>query len=252
MKKYSNRSAWTKRTPIFLKIGFVFALSFVLFAFQWEQKLPTSNTNRIEWEAVFETIHIPRTAQAKVTHSIPTLPKLTTPDFHVVEEEFDFEAVFETEADELELEFDIAEYLPTEATAQSAEVPIIVPVEDDEEFEEIRVFSSDMPQFGDCSAQLSKSEKRQCSDKAVMDYVYRNLKYPELAKSNGIEGTVIVEFIVNKSGDLTDISILRDIGAGAGIAVLETFRKMPKWKPGKHNARLVNVKLRMPIKFSLK
>ncbi|WP_246581599.1 M56 family metallopeptidase [Echinicola shivajiensis] len=86
---------------------------------------------------------------------------------------------------------------------------------------------------------------------AWLDYLASNLKYPEQAKEKGVEGTVYVTFVVDKSGELKDPQILRGIGSGADEEALRVIKNADKWKPGKQNGNVVNVKMRVPIKFAL-
>ena len=77
------------------------------------------------------------------------------------------------------------------------------------------------------------------------------MKYPALARENEIEGTVVVSFIVTKNGEIENIEIMRDIGAGCGESVLKAMKKLGKFYPGKHNGRPVSVIYRLPVKFTL-
>ncbi len=78
-----------------------------------------------------------------------------------------------------------------------------------------------------------------------------NVRYPEAAKAAGLEGRVLVEFIVEKDGSLTDPKVLRSIGGGCDEEALRLVRTMPKWTPGKNNGVLTRVRFRLPIKFTL-
>ncbi|WP_200979043.1 M56 family metallopeptidase [Echinicola sp. 20G] len=84
-----------------------------------------------------------------------------------------------------------------------------------------------------------------------LDYLASNLRYPEQAKENGIEGTVYVSFIVDKTGVLKDPQILRGIGNGADEEALRVIRNADNWIPGKQRGKVVNVKMRLPIRFAL-
>jgi hypothetical protein len=66
---------------------------------------------------------------------------------------------------------------------------------------------------------------------AMMQFIARNLVYPQEAMDYGIEGTVVIEFIVEKNGSLSNYRILRDIGGGCGEAVIDVFKLMPLWEP---------------------
>lgn len=88
-------------------------------------------------------------------------------------------------------------------------------------------------------------------DDSLLAYVYRNIKYPELAKKNNVEGTVVVSFVVTKEGKVKDARLLRDIGAGCGKEALRVVNTLPVWKPGMQRGEKVNVQFNLPIKFRL-
>jgi len=82
-------------------------------------------------------------------------------------------------------------------------------------------------------------------------FIYDNLKYPRQARRMGIEGKVYVQFIVERDGSLTDIQIMKGIGAGCNEETLRVFEKAPKWKPAKQRGIPVRVRRAMPITFKL-
>ena len=92
--------------------------------------------------------------------------------------------------------------------------------------------------------------KRRCSNDNLIGFISTTLKYPEEAKEQGISGTVIVSFVVQKDGFIKDAFILKDIGAGCGEAAVALVDKMPRWEAGIKDNKKVNVKLNLPIKFS--
>lgn len=84
------------------------------------------------------------------------------------------------------------------------------------------------------------------------DFINENIIYPELAKEIGITGKVFVDFVVEKDGSLTNISIKRGIGGGCDEESLRLVKSMPRWNPGLQNGRPVRVMLTLPIKFTLR
>ncbi len=83
------------------------------------------------------------------------------------------------------------------------------------------------------------------------DYVKTNLKYPEEAKKNRITGRVIMSFVVDKTGSLEDIKVLRGVEKSLDDEALRILKTSPKWKPGIQNGRPVKVAYTMPIFFQL-
>lgn len=86
---------------------------------------------------------------------------------------------------------------------------------------------------------------------ALIKYLQSNIKYPAMARENGIEGIVYVTFVVDRDGKVKDAKILRGKGAGLDEEALRVVRSMPDWKPGKQNGRSVAVQYNLPVNFKL-
>ncbi|WP_296705707.1 energy transducer TonB [Algoriphagus sp.] len=86
---------------------------------------------------------------------------------------------------------------------------------------------------------------------AMFKYIGDNLKYPASAKEKGIEGTVVVKFIVNKDGSISDTEILRGIGGGCDEESLRIVNSFPSWKPGENEGEKVRAQMRLPIRYKL-
>ncbi len=82
-------------------------------------------------------------------------------------------------------------------------------------------------------------------------YLQKTMKYPPIARENNITGRVIVSFVVEKNGDLSDIKVLRGIGGGCDEEAVRVLKAAPSWKPGIQNGRSVRVQYTMPIFFQL-
>lgn len=113
-----------------------------------------------------------------------------------------------------------------------------------------------MPRFPGCDdSDLSKKEADSCAKKLMLEYIYKNLQYPEEAQKQAVEGMVVIEFVVDKKGHIDNASIKRDIGAGCGEAAKKVVLSMnnmeEKWTPGYQRGRAVNVQYVLPVKFKL-
>lgn len=86
---------------------------------------------------------------------------------------------------------------------------------------------------------------------AMLKFIYDNIKYPAIARENGISGTVHIQFVVSKTGEISKAKVLRGIGGGCNEEAIRVVNMMPNWNPGKHNGRAVPVTFTMPIKFVL-
>jgi TonB family protein len=87
--------------------------------------------------------------------------------------------------------------------------------------------------------------------KAWGEYLKANLKYPDEARKNNVTGRVIVSFTILKSGDITDVRVLKGIGSGADEEAIRVLKESPKWTPGMIKGKPVNVAFTLPISFQL-
>ena len=86
---------------------------------------------------------------------------------------------------------------------------------------------------------------------AMMKYLSENIKYPEQAKEKNTQGRVLVSFVVEKDGSISNVKVARGIGNGCDEEAVRVISAMPKWKPGKHNGKKVRVSFAIPISFKL-
>jgi protein TonB len=82
-------------------------------------------------------------------------------------------------------------------------------------------------------------------------YLSDNLKYPTQARRMGVEGSVILVFVINTDGSIQDVEVLRGIGGGCDEEAVKIVKNAPKWEPGKQRGRAVRTRMRLPIKFKL-
>lgn len=87
--------------------------------------------------------------------------------------------------------------------------------------------------------------------KALQEYLSEHCEYPEEAEDEGIEGTVYVNFVVEKDGSISNVKIVRGIGGGCDEEAMRVVKNMPSWIPGKQRGKLVRVNYNLPIRFAL-
>ncbi|MDX2194946.1 MAG: energy transducer TonB [Cytophagales bacterium] len=104
--------------------------------------------------------------------------------------------------------------------------------------EEVFLVVEQMPEFPGGTAAMQK-------------FIAQNIKYPKQAASLGIEGRVIVSFVINSEGKISTVEVLKGIGSGCDEEAIRVIQSMPGWTPGKQNGRPVSVKFTVPIKFTL-
>ncbi len=86
---------------------------------------------------------------------------------------------------------------------------------------------------------------------ALMSYLASNIKYPVVAQENGVQGRVIVSFVVERDGSISDVKVARSVDPSLDREAQRVVKGMPKWKPGKQNGSAVRVKYTVPVVFRL-
>jgi protein TonB len=119
----------------------------------------------------------------------------------------------------------------------------------DKEYEKVSVIVEESPLFPGCEHETENPKA--CADAKLFNYLADKLTYPVIARENGIEGRVIVQFIVEKDGSIADVKVIRGIGGGCDEVAKEVIAGMPKWNPGKFRGRPVRVQYTLPVSFTL-
>ena len=86
---------------------------------------------------------------------------------------------------------------------------------------------------------------------ALFEYLSKNIKYPVVAEENGIQGRVIVTFVVERDGSITDVKVAKSVDPSLDKEAMRVVKSMPKWIPGKQNGSAVRVKYTVPVTFRL-
>ena len=86
---------------------------------------------------------------------------------------------------------------------------------------------------------------------ALMSYLASNIKYPVVAQENGVQGRVIVSFVVERDGSISDVRVARSVDPSLDREAQRVVKSMPRWKPGKQNGSAVRVKYTVPVVFRL-
>ena len=225
MELKKNPKADLRRySGLFLEVGFVVALGVVLGAFSYTvHEKNTAGFGELE-EVDFEDEIIPITRQQEITPPPPPeVPKIAEV-INIVEDDV-----------EIDDELDIAD---VEAD-QDTEVEIVAMQEEEEE-EEAEVFFivENMPEFPG-------------GDLALRKHIADNVKYPEIAKENGLSGKVFVQFVINQRGEVENVKIARGVDPALDKEAIRVVQGLPKWKPGSQRGKPVKVSYTVPINFQL-
>jgi protein TonB len=215
----------SRKYSLFLNIGMVVSLGLCLVAFEWKSYEDLSGVDLQTRVAEPEIL-----LEIPVTDITPPPPPKVQPRIEEVPDDKEIEkevAVFETE---ITLETIVA---PPAPPADVVAQPAV-----EEETETIFLISENppLPQGG---------------YEGFTKYLQKNLKYPEQAKRMNVEGKVYVQFIIDKDGTPTDITVLKGIGSGCDEEAIRVIKNMPKWEPGKQRGKPVKVRMSLPVVFRL-
>ena len=225
--KKSEKADLEPRKGIFFQIGLIFAMAVILVAFEWKSYDKLDINTMGDQKALNEVEELATITQQN-TPPPPPPPPAPSMVLNIVENtaEIDDDISIDAEADE---NTQVEEY----------KAPVIKQVEEEEvEEQEIFMVVENAPAFPG-------------GDVARMKFLQDNIKYPQMARESGIQGTVYVTFVVERNGNVTDVKILRGIGGGCDEEAVRVVQNMPKWEPGKQRGKPVRVQFNMPIKFTL-
>ncbi|MBI5917025.1 MAG: energy transducer TonB [Bacteroidetes bacterium] len=227
----------------FMNYGILAAIILMILAFSWtqyEQVIDISHLlGTLDEEIEMET---PRTAEPP-----PPPPPPPPPVIQEVPNDVSVETVIQQDQS-------ISEETVVDAPVvieKAAPPPPPPPPPPKEEEEEIFKVVEDQPAFPGCEGVSDKTEKKKCAETKMLQFIYGNIKYPAIARENGVEGTVYVKFVVEKDGSISAPEIVRDIGAGCGEEAMRVVNLMPKWEAGKQRGRPVRVQFNLPVKYKL-
>ncbi|MFT5802668.1 MAG: protein TonB [Nonlabens sp.] len=231
----------------FFNVGLLMALGITILAFSWTTYEKVIDVSQY-MEDLEEEIEVepPRTAEPPPPPPPPPPPVIE----EVPEEEIEEEPVFVDQSIEEETEVAESEPVVNEPPPPPPPPPPPAPVVD-----EIFTVVEEMPRFPGCEDKSDKEERKKCAQEKMLQFIYKNIKYPPIARENGIEGTTVVRFYVDKDGTVKDPQILKDIGAGCGSEANRVVKMMnsmgQKWIPGKQRGKAVKVYFNLPVRFRL-
>jgi protein TonB len=224
-KKSKQANLENKRSTLFL-IGLVLALGVVLSAFEWKvqqtkQVLDFGSTDFVSQDFVF----IPPTpAEDKLK------PKaiIEVPVFEIVDDHVEIMNELELEGNEptetIEIDFSV---LAFDESGKGTDKD-----------EEILITAEIMPEFPG-------------GQRALLNFLSKNVKYPVIAQENGITGKVFVSFVIDEAGDILNVELLRGADPALDKEALRVVSSMPKWQPGMQGGKTVKVRYTVPINFQL-
>lgn len=226
--KKSEKANLENKKLLFVEIGLVVSLAITLFAFEWtstetETAVLEDNTEVLVEEEMIST-------QMDTPPPPPAAPKIPvlSDNIDIVDDEIEIEDdMFMNLEDDASLGVEIMDYVEVEEEVVEEEAIPFQLVEEKPSF-----------QGGDANM-FSK-------------WVNSRLVYPEIAKENGVQGRVTLQFTVEKDGSVTKVKVLRGVDPSLDKEAVRVVSMSPKWKPGKQRDRAVPVTYTFPVIFQLR
>ena len=226
--KKSEKANLENKKLLFLEIGLIISLAITYGAFEWTSKETNVSTLEDTAEVVLEEEIIPITQETPPPP--PAAPKspILSDQIDIVDDEIELEDdMFMNLEDNADLGVEIMDYVEVEEEVVEEEAIPFQLVEEKPSF-----------QGGDAN-QFSK-------------WVNSRLVYPEIAKENGVQGRVTLQFTVEKDGTVTKVKVLRGVDPSLDKEAVRVVSQSPKWKPGKQRDRAVPVTYTFPVIFQLR
>lgn len=209
---------------IFFLVGMIISLGVVLAAFEYESKSGTVDVIEVEVAEVVEDMTEITRQEEKQPEKIENKPKPTqvAEKFEIVDNDEDLgddDLDFNAEVDESEA--------------------IVIDVEEEEDVEvKVFVIVEKMPKFPG-------------GDLALRKYIAQNVKYPNIARENDIQGKVYVRFVVTEKGAVENVQIARGVDPLLDKEAIRVVESLPNWQPGEQGGKKVKVWYTVPINFQL-
>jgi len=230
--KKTQKADLENKKLMYREIGLILALAVVLFAFEWKTTEKVERTMVQEQGPVIEDEMIPVTREQPPPP--PEMPKEPTVSdiLQIVDDDIkiEHELVINTE-DNKNLGIEIRDFIVGTGTAVEEEI-----IEEEIRFEIVE----EKPKFqgGD--------------ENTFSKWVGDRIEYPEVAKENGVQGRVMLTFVVNTDGRITDVQVLRGVDPALDREAVRVVQSSPRWTPGRQRDKPVKVRYNFPVIFQLR
>ncbi len=225
--KKSDKANLEKKKGLFLQIGLVTVLALLLIAFEWTtREVGTGSLGELA-DVVMEEEIIPITRPEEVQPPPPPPPPQVTETLEIVE-------------DDVEIEDDLfIDDVEARADTRIEFSQMVIAEEEEAEEAEIFFIVEDMPDF------------QGGGQDAFRQWIAQNLRYPQIAAENGIQGRVFVQFVVNEDGTVSNATVVRGVDPSLDREAVRVVMASPRWTPGRQRGEPVRVAFTFPINFVL-
>ncbi len=230
-RKDEKANLENKKATFFL-LGLAFTLALTFFAFEWKTyERNLMDLGQLNVDVEDEIIPITQRQNTPPPPPPPAPPEV----IQIVENDVEIEEVsFET----------------TEMS-ESEEIEFIEETEEDTE--EIFNFAvvENKPVYPGCENLATEEEKFNCFNASIMKHISKNFKFPEMARQMGIQGKVYVNFVIEKDGSISNVTIARGVDKLLDDEAIRTVKTLPKFQPAKQRGKSVRMQYTVPINAKL-
>ena len=218
-------------------IGYILTLALMFVAFEYTQRDVAVQEEERIYDMVMEEDMIPITQQQEVMAPPPAAaPKVVDPIINIVDNNTDLpeKEVETTEEINQAIVSTPGTGTPSAAVATGPVGPVVEEVDDD------RIFDV-----------VEENAQFPGGDEACIKWLHDHIKYPSICQEQGVQGRVIVAFVVNKEGSIVDVKVLRSPDQHLSDEAVRVVKQMPKWKPARQGNRSVRSRFNLPVMFRL-
>ena len=218
-------------------IGYILTLALMFVAFEYTQRDVAVQEEEKIYDMVMEEDMIPITQQQEVMAPPPAAaPKVVDPIINIVDNNTDLpeKEVETTEEINQAIVSTPGTGTPSAAVATGPVGPVVEEVDDD------RIFDV-----------VEENAQFPGGDEACIKWLRDHIKYPSICQEQGVQGRVIVAFVVNKDGSIVDVKVLRSPDQHLSDEAVRVVKQMPKWKPARQGNRSVRSRFNLPVMFRL-
>lgn len=229
VKKSKSADLESKKSTSLL-IGYVLVLAAMFVCFEWTQRDKKIDLSDAVMDIVVEEEVVPITQQEEKLPPPPPEAPSVVEEIKVVDND--------TELQESTVQ-------STEDTQEAVEAPPVV------KKEEPKVVVEEVDDEQQIFQVVEQAPEFPGGQAALMQYLGKNIKYPTISQENGVQGRVILQFVVNKDGSIVDIVVARSVDPYLDKEAIRVVQSMPKWTPGKQRGKPVRVRFTLPVTFRL-
>lgn len=223
--KKSKKAAIENQRGSWLLMGLVVALAFMFVSFEWTQHDVRVAALSSDDESIFVTELVPITFPDEKLEPPPPPENKIVEILEIVKNDIEVADNVSTVGEDMDVTHKIV-WIPPVVETEVVDEDVIVDV------------AEIMPEFPGGTA-------------ALMKYLGTNIKYPTISQEMGSAGRVIVQFVVDKDGSISNPEVVRGVDAYLDKEAIRVISSMPKWRPGVQNGKKVRVKYTVPVVFRL-